>query len=160
MEKNTNYYRNLYNGLKNLVQHKIELVDILTIDDEPEWLDHLSQEELEVLLDAIQRNQDNVASIYLKVKAHNNFSKHKGSSAWYRLGASIITDEELTQKLANAEELEDCVDLLQGLIFMHPELISFDGEYYSPEGCIDLKGIEGEYKFYNYQLPPTKVGGL
>lgn len=151
MEKNTNYYHNLYNGLRNLVQHKIELVDILTIDDEPEWLDHLSQEELEVLLDAIQRNQDNVASIYLKVKAHNNFSKHKGSSAWYRLGAYIIIDEELTQKLANSEDVDDSSCLLQNLLFEHPELIHFDGEDYSPEGCVDLVGIEGEYKFYDYE---------
>ena len=151
METNTNYYHNLYNGLRNLVQHKIELVDILTIDGEPEWLDHLSQEEMEVILDAIQRNQDNVAAIYLKVKSSQKLRNHKGSSAWYRLGASILIDDELTQKLANAEELEDCVDLLQGLIFMHPELISFDGEYYSPEGCVDLKGIEGEYKFYDYE---------
>lgn len=151
MKTNTNYYHNLYNGLRNLVQHKIELVDILTIDGEPEWLDHLSQEELEVLLDTIKRNQDNVAAIYLKVKAHNNFSKHKGSSAWYRLGASIIIDDELTQKLANAEDVDDSSCLLQNLIFEHPELIHFDGEDYSPEGCVDLVGIKGEYKFYDYE---------
>ena len=151
METNTNYYRNLYNGLRNLVQHKIELVDILIIDGEPEWLDHLDQTELEVLLDAIQRNQDNVAAIYLKLKAHNNFSKHKGSSAWYRLGASIIIDDELNQKLANAEDVDDSSCLLQNLIFEHPELIHFDGEAYSPEGCVYLKGIEGEYKFADYE---------
>ena len=151
MKTNTNYYHNLYNVLRNLVQHKIELVDILTIDGEPEWLDHLSQEELEVLLDAIQRNQDNVAAIYLKIKAHNNFSKHKGSSAWYRLGASVIINNELTQKLANAEDVDDSSCLLQKLLFEHPELIHFDGENYSPEGCVDLVGIEGEYKFYDYE---------
>ena len=151
MEKNTNYYRNLYNGLRNLVQHKIELVDILIIDGEPEWLDHLDQTELEVLLDAIEQNQDNVAAIYLKVKAHNRFSKHRGSSAWYRLGASIIIDEKLTQKLANAEDVDDSSCLLQNLIFEHPELIHFEGEDYSPEGCVDLVGIEGNYKFYDYE---------
>lgn len=96
METNTNYYNNLYNGLRNLVQHKIELIDILTINGEPKWLDHLNQKEHDDLLDAIQRNKDNVAAIYLKVKAHDNFYKHKGSSAWYRLGASITIDKELT----------------------------------------------------------------
>lgn len=151
MQTHTNYYHNLYNGLRNLAQHKIELVDILTIDGELEWLDHLSQEEREVLLDAIQSNQDNVAAIYLRVKAHNNFFKHRGSSAWYRLGASIIINEELTQKLANNEDVDDSSCLLQNLLFEHPELIHFDGEDYSPEGCVDLVGIEGEYKFYDYE---------
>ena len=81
------------------------------------------------------------------MKSAQRLRDHKGSSAWYRIGASILIDDKLTQKLANAEEHQDCIDLLQGLIFMHPELISFDGEYYSPEGCVNLKRIDGEYKF-------------
>ena len=152
MHTTRTYYERLYRGLKKLAKNKIQLVDILTIDEsQPEFLELIHSEELEVLLDAIQRNQDNVAAIYLKVKAHNNFSKHKGSSALYRLGASIIIDEELTQKLANAEDVDDSSCLLQNLIFEHPELIHFDGEDYSPEGCVDLVGIEGEYKFYDYE---------
>ena len=152
MHTTKTYYEKLYRGLTKLAKNKIQLVDILTIDkSQPEFLSLIHPEERDVLLDAIQRNQDNVASIYLQVKADNNYRKHKGSSAWYRIGASIIIDEELTQKLANAEEHQDCVDLLQGLIFMHPELISFDGEYYSPEGCVYLKGIEGEYKYADYE---------
>lgn len=133
-------------------KYNIQLIDILTIDEsETEFLRMIHPEEREVLLDAIKRNQDNVAAIYLKVKSAQRLRNHKGSSAWYRIGASILIDDKLTQELANAEEHQDCVDLLQGLIFMHPELISFDGEYYSPEGCVYLKGIEGEYKFADYE---------
>ena len=62
-----------------------------------------------------------------------------------------MIDDELTQKLANSEELEDAIDLLQNLLYTHPELISFDGEAYSPEGCVYLKGIEGEYKYADYE---------
>ena len=152
MHTTITYYSHLYKALGKLAKYKIRLVDILTIDEsEPEFLELIHPEEREVLLDAIERNQDNVAAIYLKVKSPQRLRNHKGSSAWYRIGASILIDDKLTQELANAEEHQDCVDLLQGLIFMHPELISFDGEYYSPEGCVDLKGIEGEYKFYNYE---------
>lgn len=152
MHTTRTYYERLYRGLTKLTKNKIQLVDILTIDEsQNEFLELIHSEELEVLLDAIQRNQDNVAAIYLQVKADNNYRKHKGSSAWYRIGASIIINDELTQKLANAEELEDAIDLLQNLLYMHPELISFDGEAYSPEGCVYLKGIEGEYKFYDYE---------
>ena len=152
MHTTRTYYEKLYKGLRKLTKNKIQLVNILTIDEsQPEFLELIHPEEREVLLDAIQRNQDNVSAIYLQVKADNNYRKHKGSSAWYRIGASIIINDELTQKLANAEELEDSIDLLKNLLFMHPELVSFDGESYSPEGCIDLVGIEGEYKFYNYE---------
>lgn len=152
MHTTRTYYERLYRGLKKLAKNKIQLVDILTIDEsQPEFLELIHSEEREVLLDAIQRNQDNVSAIYLQVKADNNYRKHKGSSAWYRIGASIIINDELTQKLANAEELEDAIDLLQNLLYMHPELISFDGEAYSPEGCVYLKGIDGEYKFQDYE---------
>lgn len=148
MHTTRTYYERLYRGLKKLAKNKIQLVDILTIDEsQPEFLELIHSEEREVLLDAIQRNQDNVSAIYLQVKADNNYRKHKGSSAWYRIGASIIINNELTQKLANAEEIEDAIYLLQNLLYMHPELISFDGEAYSPEGCVYLKGIDGEYKF-------------
>ena len=152
MHTTRTYYEKLYKGLSKLAKNKIQLVDILTINEsEPEFLELIHSEEREVLLDAINRNQDNVAAIYLQVKADNNYRKHKGSSAWYRIGASVIVDDELTQKLANAQEHDECVELLQTHLFMHPELISFDGESYSPEGCVDLKGIEGEYKFYDYE---------
>lgn len=152
MHTTRTYYERLYRGLKKLVKNKIQLVDILTIDEsQPEFLELIHSEEREVLLDAINRNQDNVSAIYLQVKADNNYRKHKGSSAWYRIGASIIINDELTQKLANAEELEDAINLLQNLLYMHPELISFDGEAYSPEGCVYLKGIEGEYKYTDYE---------
>lgn len=152
MHTTRTYYEKLYRGLSKLAKNKIRLVDILTIDEsEPEFLELIHPEERKVLLDAIQRNQDNVAAIYLQVKADNNYRKHKGSSAWYRIGASVMIDDELTQKLANSEELEDAIDLLQNLLYTHPELISFDGEAYSPEGCVYLKGIEGEYKFADYE---------
>lgn len=152
MHTTRTYYERLYRGLKKLVKNKIQLVDILTIDEsQPEFLELIHSEEREVLLDAIDRNQDNVSAIYLQVKADNNYRKHKGSSAWYRIGASIIINDELTQKLANAEELEDAINLLQNLLYMHPELISFDGEAYSPEGFVYLKGIEGEYKYTDYE---------
>lgn len=152
MHTTRTYYERLYRGLKKLVKNKIQLVDILTINEsQPEFLELIHSEEREVLLDAIDRNQDNVSAIYLQVKADNNYRKHKGSSAWYRIGASIIINDELTQKLANAEELEDAINLLQNLLYMHPELISFDGEAYSPEGCVYLKGIEGEYKYADYE---------
>lgn len=152
MHTTITYYSHLYKTLGKLSKYNIQLIDILTIDEsEPEFLRMIHPEEREVLLDAIKRNQDNVAAIYLKVKSAQRLRNHKGSSAWYRIGASILIDDKLTQELANAEEHQDCVDLLQGLIFMHPELISFDGEYYSPEGCVYLKGIEGEYKFADYE---------
>ena len=152
MHTTRTYYEKLYKGLKKLAKNKIQLVDILTIDEsEPEFLKLIHFEEREVLLDAINRNQDNVAAIYLQVKSDNNYRKHKGSSAWYRIGASIIIDEELTQKLANSEDVDDSSCLLQNLLFEHPELIHFDGENYSPEGCVDLVGIKGEYKFYDYE---------
>ena len=152
MHTTITYYSHLYKALGKLTKYKIRLVDILTIDEsEPEFLELIHPEEREILLDAIERNQDNVAAIYLKVKSAQRLRDHKGSSAWYRIGASILIDDKLTQKLANSKEHQDCVDLLQGLIFMHPELISFDGESYSPEGCVNLKGIEGEYKFYDYE---------
>lgn len=148
MHTTITYYSHLYKALGKLAKYKIRLVDILTIDEsEPEFLELIHPEEREVLLDAIEKNQDNVAAIYLKVKSAQRLRNHKGSSAWYRIGASIIINDELTQKLANAEEFEDAIDLLQNLLFMHPELISFDGEAYSPEGCVYLKGIDGEYKF-------------
>ena len=148
MHTTITYYSHLYKALGKLTKYKIRLVDILTIDEsEPEFLELIHPEEREILLDAIERNQDNVAAIYLKVKSAQRLRDHKGSSAWYRIGASILIDDKLTQKLANAEEHQDCVDLLQGLLFMHPELISFDGEYYSPEGCVYLKRIDREYKF-------------
>ena len=148
MHTTITYYSHLYKALGKLTKYKIRLVDILTIDEsEPEFLELIHPEEREILLDAIERNQDNVAAIYLKVKSAQRLRDHKGSSAWYRIGASILIDDKLTQELANAEEHQDCVDLLQGLLFMHPELISFDGEYYSPEGCVYLKGIDKEYKF-------------
>ena len=152
MHTTITYYSNLYKALGKLTKHNIQLIDILTIDEsEPEFLRIIHPEEREVLLDAINRNQDNVSAIYLKVKSAQRLRNHKGSSAWYRIGASIIINDELTQKLANAEEFEDTIDLLQNLLYMHPELISFDGESYSPEGCVDLKGIDDEYKFYNYE---------
>ena len=152
MHTTRTYYERLYRGLTKLAKNKIQLVDILTIDEsQTEFLELIHSEERKVLLDAIQRNQDNISAIYLQVKADNNYRKHKGSSAWYRIGASIIINDELTQKLATAEELEDSIELLQTHLFMHPELIYFDGESYSPEGCVDLKGIEGEYKFYDYE---------
>lgn len=152
MHTTRTYYKQLRQGLTKLVKSKIQLIDILTIDEyQPDFLSLIHPEERDVLLDAIQRNQDNVASIYLQVKADNNYRKHKGSSAWYRIGASVIIDDELTQKLANAEELEDSIDLLQNLLYTHPELISFDGEAYSPEGCVYLKGIDGEYKYADYE---------
>lgn len=32
----------------------------------------------------------------------------------------------------------------------HPEnIVLFDGETYSPEWCIELKGLGEDYKFYN-----------
>lgn len=152
MHTTRTYYERLYRGLKKLAKNKIQLVDILTIDEsEPEFLELIHPEEREVLLDAIKRNQDNIAAIYLKVKSAQRLRNNKGSSAWYRIGASILIDDELTQKLANAEELEDSIDLLQNLLYMNPELISFDGEAYSPEGCVYLKGIEGEYKYADYE---------
>lgn len=152
MHTTITYYSHLYKALGKLAKHNIQLIDILTIDEsEPEFLRMIHPEEREVLLDAINRNQDNVSAIYLKVKSAQRLRNHKGSSAWYRIGASVIIDDELTQKLAKAEELEDSIDLLQNLLFMHPELISFDGESYSPEGCVNLVGIEGEYKFYDYE---------
>ena len=152
MHTTITYYIHLYKALGKLAKHNIQLIDILTIDEsEPEFLRMIHPEEREVLLDAINRNQDNVSAIYLKVKSAQRLRNHKGSSAWYRIGASVIIDDELTQKLAKAEELEDSIDLLQNLLFMHPELISFDGESYSPEGCVNLVGIEGEYKFYDYE---------
>lgn len=152
MHTTITYYSHLYKALGKLAKHNIQLIDILKIDEsEPEFLELIHPEERDVFLDAINRNQDNLTAIYLKVKSAQKLRNHKGSSAWYRIGASILIDDELTRKLANAEELEDCVDLLQGLIFMHPELISFDGEDYSPEGCVDLVGIEENYKFYDYE---------
>ena len=152
MHTTITYYSILYKGLGKLTKENVQLKDILSINDkEPEFLNLVHPEEREVLLDAVKRNQDNLASIYLKVKSAQKLRKHKGSSAWYRIGASIIINDELTQKLATAEELEDSIELLQTHLFMHPELIYFDGESYSPEGCVDLKGIEGEYKFYNYE---------
>lgn len=152
MHTTITYYSHLYKDLGKLAKHNIQLIDILTINEsEPEFLRMIHPEEHEILLDAIERNQDNVAAIYLKVKSAQRLRNHKGSSAWYRIGASILIDDKLTQELANAEEHQDCVDLLQGLIFMHPELISFDGEYYSPKGCIELKGIESQYKFYDHE---------
>ena len=152
MHTTITYYSHLYKALGKLAKHNIQLIDILTIDEsEPEFLRMIHPEEREVLLDSINRNQDNVSAIYLKVKSAQRLRNHKGSSAWYRIGASVIIDDELTQKLAKAEELEDSIDLLQNLLFMHPELISFDGESYSPEGCVNLVGIESEYKFYNYE---------
>ena len=152
MHTTITYYSILYKGLGKLTKENVQLKDILSINDkEPEFLNLVHPEEREVLLDAVKRNQDNLASIYLKVKSAQKLRKHKGSSAWYRIGASILIDNELTQKLANVEEHQDCLDLLQGLIFMHPELISFDGEAYSPEGCVYLKGIDGEYKFQDYE---------
>lgn len=152
MHTTRTYYERLYRGLTKLAKYKIRLVDILIINEsEPEFLELIHPEEREVLLNAIERNQDNVAAIYLKVKSAQRLKNHKGSSAWYRIGASVIIDDELTQKLATAEELEDSIELLQTHLLMHPELISFDGESYSPEGCVNLKGIEGEYKFYDYK---------
>ena len=148
MHTTITYYSHLYKALGKLVKNNVQLIDILSINEnEPEFLNLVHPEECKVLLDAVKRNQDNLASIYLKVKSAQRLRNHKSSSTWYRLGASILIDDELTQKLANAEEHQDCIDLLQGLIFMHPELISFDGEYYSPEGCVNLKKIDGEYKF-------------
>lgn len=152
MHTTITYYSILYKGLGKLTKENVQLKDILSINDkEPEFLNLVHPEEREVLLDAVKRNQDNLASIYLKVKSAQKLRKHKGSSAWYRIGASILIDNELTQKLANVEEHQDCLDLLRGLIFMHPELISFNGEYYSPEGCVYLKGLDGEYKFQDYE---------
>ena len=152
MHTTRTYYEKLYKGLSKLAKNKIQLVDILTINEsEPEFLELIHSDEREVLLDAIQRNQDNLASIYLQVKSSYKLREHKASSAWYRIGASVLIDDELTQKLFNAEELQDSIDLLQNLLYMHPELISFDGEAYSPEGCVYLKGIEGEYKFADYE---------
>lgn len=155
MNTTITYYSHLYKALGKLAKNDIQLVNILSIkDNEPDFLNLIHPEEHDVLLDAINRNQDNLTAIYLKVKSAQRLRNHKaseGSSAWYRIGASVIIDEELTQKLATAEELEDSIELLQTHLFMHPELISFDGESYSPEGCVDLKGIEGEYKFYDYE---------
>ena len=155
MHTTITYYSHLYKALGKLAKNDIQLINILSIqDNEPEFLNLIHSEERNVLLDAIKRNQDNLAAIYLKVKSAQRLRNHQaseGSSAWYRIGASIIIDDKLTKQLANAEELEDSIDLLENLLFMHPELISFDGESYSPEGCVNLKGIEGEYKFYNYE---------
>lgn len=152
MHTTITYYSILYKGLGKLTKENVQLKDILSINDkEPEFLNLVHPEEREVLLDAVKRNQDNLASIYLKVKSAQKLRKHKGSSAWYRIGASVMIDDELTQKLANSEELEDAIDLLQNLLYTHPELISFDGEAYSPEGCLYLKGIEGEYKYADYE---------
>ena len=155
MHTTITYYSHLYKALGKLAKNDIHLVNILSIkDNEPDFLNLIHPEERNVLLDAIKRNQDNLAAIYLKVKSAQRLRNHKaseGSSAWYRIGASILIDNELTQKLANAEELEDSIDLLQNLLYMHPELISFNGETYSPEGCIELKGIESQYKFYDHE---------
>lgn len=155
MHTTITYYSHLYKALGKLTKNDIHLVNILSIkDNEPDFLNLIHSEERNVLLDAIKRNQNNLAAIYLKVKSAQRLRNHKaseGSSAWYRIGASILIDNELTQKLANAEELEDSIDLLQNLLYMHPELISFDGEAYSPEGCVYIKGIEGEYKFADYE---------
>lgn len=152
MHTTITYYSHLYKALGKLAKNDIQLVNILSIkDNEPDFLNLIHTEERNVLLDAIERNQDNVAAIYLKVKSAQRLRNHKGSSAWYRIGASILIDDKLTQELANTEEHQDCVDLLQNLLFMHPELISFDGEAYSPEGCVYIKGIEGEYKFADYK---------
>lgn len=153
MHTTRTYYKHLYQALTKLAKNNVELVDILTIGDtKPEFLNIVHPEERQILLDAVKQNQDNVAAIYLQVKSsHKLRNEHKGSSAWYRIGASVLIDDELTKKLANAEELEDAIDLLQNLLYMHPELISFDGEAYSPEGCVYLKGIEGEYKYADYE---------
>ena len=155
MHTTITYYSHLYKALGKLAKNDIQLVNILSIkDNEPDFLNLIHPEERDVLLDAIKRNQDNLAAIYLKVKSAQRLRNHQaseGSSAWYRIGASILINDKLTQELANAEEHQECVDLLQRLIFMHPELISFDGESYSPESCVNLKGIKGEYKFYDYE---------
>lgn len=155
MNTTITYYSHLYKALGKLAKNDIQLVNILSIkDNEPDFLNLIHPEEHDVLLDAINRNQDNLTAIYLKVKSAQRLRNHKaseGSSAWYRIGASVLIDEELTQKLATAEELEDSIDLLQNLLYTHPELISFDGEAYSPEGCLYLKGIEGEYKYTDYE---------
>ena len=72
MHTTRTYYERLYRGLKKLAKNKIQLVDILTIDEsQPEFLELIHSEEREVLLDAIQRNQDNVSAIKLIIIIEN-----------------------------------------------------------------------------------------
>ena len=81
MHTTITYYSILYKGLGKLTKENVQLKDILSINDkEPEFLNLVHPEEREVLLDAVKRNQDNLASIYLKVKSAQKLRKHKGSS--------------------------------------------------------------------------------
>ena len=70
--------------------------------------------------------------------------------------------QEIHDKLVSSNSLQQNSDTLTNYMRTHPEnIVLFDGETYSPEWCIELKGLGEDYKFYNDEhqryLMQTKI---
>lgn len=134
--------------LQKLIQTGVSLEDILVNGSSGVHIEYIDKD---YLIDkALTANSDNVAALYLQEKATFLYRNTKTSTAWYRIGATIMLPRDIHDKLANSNSLSENSDTLLTYIKTHPEsIVLFDGETYSPEWCIELVGLGEDYKFYN-----------
>lgn len=145
----------LQNLLQKLIQTGVSLEDILVNGSSGVHIEYIDKD---CLIDkALTADPDNVAALYLQEKAtflYQNTKKsnkwYRISTAWYRIGATIMLPQDIHDKLANSNSLSENSDILLNYMKTHPEnIVLFDGETYSPEGCVELVGLGEDYKFYN-----------
>lgn len=139
---------NLQTILQKLIQTGVSLEDILVNGSSGVHIEYIDKN---CLIDkALTVDPDNVAALYLQEKATFRYRNTQTSTAWYRIGATIMLTQEIHDKLASSNSLQQNSDTLTNYMRTHPEnIVLFDGETYSPEWCIELKGLGEDYKFYN-----------
>lgn len=134
--------------LQKLIQTGVSLEDILVNGSSGVHIEYI---DTDYLIDkALTAGPDNVAALYLQEKATFRYRNTQTSTAWYRIGATIMLTQEIHDKLVSSNSLQQNSDTLTNYMRTHPEnIVLFDGETYFPEWCIELKGLGEDYKFYN-----------
>ena len=101
---------NLQTILQKLIQTGVSLEDILVNGSSGIHIEYIDKD---CLIDkALTADPDNVAALYLQEKATFRYRNTTTSTAWYRIGATVMLTQEIHDQLVSSNSLQQNSDTL------------------------------------------------
>ena len=101
---------NLQTILQKLIQTGVSLEDILVNGSSGVHIEYIDKD---CLIDkALTDDPDNVAALYLQEKATFRYRNTQTSTAWYRIGATIMLPQDIHDQLVSSNSLQQNSDTL------------------------------------------------
>ena len=96
--------------LQKLIQTGVSLEDILVNDSSGVHIEYIDKD---YLIDkALTEDPDNVAALYLQEKSTFRYRNTQTSTAWYRIGATIMLPQDIHDQLVSSNSLQQNSDTL------------------------------------------------